>query len=165
MKSLILAALLFTAPAPVQSQEIKILRNHPMEWQAPDVCSTEITTRSDNDKAGVECSRVIFSTSTETHNINFVATAKTTVSFITELGSNNKTLNVIAVAVWSEGEPTVLEAEGECMMMNKGDRFDNNEVAVIDMISCAAKTEKFIFQGGAGFLKLQSQTARKMFSK
>jgi hypothetical protein len=163
MKTIILAALLISAPIPAIAQEVRILNNHPMEWQIPDKCSTEITTRVDNDKAGVGCSKVIFSTSTKTHNINFVATAKTTVSFVTEIGSNNKTLNVIGVAVWSEGKPTVLSAEGECRLMNKGDRFDDNDVAVIDMIGCGAKTEDFIFQGAAGFVKLQSQTARRMF--
>ena len=164
MKSIILAALLISAPIPAQSQETTILRNHPMEWQIPDECSTEITTRIDNDTAGVSCSRVIFSTSTKTHNINFVATPKTTVSFITELGSNNKTINVIGVALWSDGEPTVLNAEGECVMVNKGERFNNNnDVALIDMVGCGAATDDYIFSGVAGFVKLQSQTALKMF--
>jgi hypothetical protein len=163
MKSLILATLLISAPIPAQSQETTILRDHPMEWQIPNECSTEITTRIDNDKAGIGCSRVIFSTSTKTHNINFETTSKTTVTFITELGSNNKTIDVIAVALWSDGEPTVLNAEGECMLMNKGDRFDNSEVALIDMIGCGAATDDYIFSGVAGFVKLQSQTALKMF--
>jgi len=72
MKSLILTALLLLAPIPVNSQDIKIIRNHPNQWQIPDACLSDITSRIDNDMAEVECKKLIFSTGYTSHNINFI---------------------------------------------------------------------------------------------
>ena len=163
MKIILLASLLIMNAQYAKSQEFTIIKNHPNEWQIPETCSAEITTRIDDDKAETDCTKVIFSTSTKTHNINFVVTARTMVTFVTEIGSNNKTLNVNAVVLWSEDKTTMLDAEGKCLLINKGENLSKNKVASIDMIGCTAETDELTFRNIAGFTTLESKTAINMF--